>query len=341
MVSRKIKILIVVTGIVSLFFLLRALTNREQMSRGFPIPEIGAHVGTVNIPGEDLATFYLERLREGDTLLAIVFAEGFQPQSLFPERLLRVEGQELYRPLFVKLGERGLRLSGVRQSPGKLQGKVKTETGESGDWSLRRLDSGVLKRGEIDLAELAEILKAKDAERRTSVSVESVRALKNEIEERIRGLERALSDQAALRTKASQRRDSLKKALQEKKEFRTQVAKSIDTLAGELELISRISKRGQAVSLERRILQREHRWYEVHWQSDEEIGQTELPDAGIDLAKFNQAVRQAQETRALLRERDDELRKIRELESAPEVQENAPTPESPVPQEGLWNRLFG
>jgi hypothetical protein len=336
-VSRQTpKIIIALVFLCGVIAVVLMLTSREKLSRGFPIPEVGAYAGVVNMPNP--ATLYLERLRQGDTLLLIVFTEGFQPQSLFPERLLRVEGEELYRPLVIRVGEGSLRLSGIREKSGRLYGRLKTNKGESGEWWLTRVDPAMLSRGGTDLNELSELLKVRDLERISQRNVQSVRNRKVEVEERIVNLERALSDQAALKARASRRRDTLERELKEKTATISRLAKSVDELAGELELLARISRRGQAVSLERRILQREHRWYEVNW-SDEEFGQAELPDAGIDLVKFNQAVRQAQETRTLLRERDDELRRLRELESAPgTAPENMPPA---TEQEGLWNRLFG
>jgi len=363
----KLAILTALTVIAAIFFTFKMIIGRERETRGFPIPPVGAYVGEIKLKsqaGDNSSTFYLERLREGDTLLVIFFFEGFQPQTLFPERLLRAEGEELYRPIIVKSQDAVLRLSGVKESDG-LRGIVKTGNGVVGEWNLRMLSAGELKKQDFSSEDLQAWLKARERARVVRLGLESARERKLELAERILVLERSLADESALRTRAMTRKKELEELLVERKKSREELSKSVESLASELDLLSRITKRGQTVMLERRILQRENRWYEVNWQSDEEIGQEEIPaaEAGIDIAKFEQAVRQARETKALLREREEELRRIRTLqdgavteseeeaeeseesvepgEEAPAEEPSPPNQEKPQNQENMWNRLFG
>ena len=326
-------------------FVIRDFLGSERRSRGFPIPSVGAYVGTISISSDGPpSTLYLERLREGDTLLVILFSEGFQPQTLFPERLVRVEGGELYRPLVVRTERTALRLTGVSEKEG-FQGIVRGEKGESGEWSLRKLDPGELKKIESNSQELAAWIRARERARLARAHLRDTVEQRSHSEARLKLLEDSLKDERDLRARALARKAQLEATLNEKKIERERLTKKVENLAGELDLLSRITKRGQAVSLTRRILQRENRWYEVNWQTDEEIGQEEIPaeEAGIDIAKFEQAVKRARETKALIRERDEELKRIRELETMEHEPSEEPEPVAPPEEkrENLWDRLFG
>jgi hypothetical protein len=88
----------------------------------------------------------------------------------------------------------------------------------------------------------------------------------------------------------------------------------------------------------------------VHWQGEEETQDISEEESGIDLAKLENAVRKARETKSFIREREEEIQKIRELTDAlnnPESPSTEPsdTPsneEKPLEEKNkLWDRLFG
>lgn len=344
--------------ILAIFFF-KHLSGQEELARGFPILSPGAYVGEIHSTGREhkTETIYCERLREGDTLLLILFREEFQPQTLFPERLAR---KNIYKPLVIQDQKGVFRLSGVEEE-GNYHGIVKVDSEVVGTWMLRKMDAKELGKNTVaeNSAELSGWMQAKERARIAKEKLDEITEKVSDSEKRIKTMEESLSDEAGLRRQAEGRKAELEKLLQKLRADRDVSGKNVESLASELDLLLRITKRGQTVSLERRIVQRENRWYEVNWQSEEELGMEELPteEAGIDLGKLEEAVRRARETKSLLREREDELKKIRSLEHreipgaksgtpSPDVQPSSPTrtqepPKEERPPGNLWDRLFG
>ncbi len=329
------------------------------MLRGFPVLGPGAYVGTIDFtqPRKLRETLYLERLREGDTFLVILFREGFQPQTVFPERSSR---RDQYHPIALRTSSGSLRLSGVEEESG-IRGLVRAESNVVGSWTLRKMTAEEVATEALG-EHASEVTAWMQAKERARISEQKLRELeenRKRIEERLEALEKSVADESLLRSRSEERRRELDAELTKIRNERDTAGKAVELLASELELLARITRRGQTVSLERRILQRENRWYDVNWQTEEELGLEDLPEAesGLDLEKLEQAVRRARETKSLLREREEELRKIRELENgggrpaepaqtpaqAEQGEEEEVTQPAPAPtagKEDLWDRLF-
>ena len=149
-------------------------------------------------------------------------------------------------------------------------------------------------------------------------------------------------------SRSVQRRKELETEFAQLKGEREKSTSEMEALVNSLDLLTRITKRGQAVSLERKILQRENRWYTVHWQGEDAADDLDEEESGIDMAKLDNAVRKARETKSFLREKEDELQKIHELTEelnnpqSPMIDNPVTPPEKPAEEKNkLWDRLFG
>ncbi len=122
-------------------------------------------------------------------------------------------------------------------------------------------------------------------------------------------------------------------------------------LVRQLEQLTRITRRGQTVDLERRISKKEEKWYLVNWQVGEDSSVLEENMArrmNIDLAKLNENAKRAREIQSLKGKLLQEQDRVLKLEKLYEnkVHEGSPgsTPlqkEPGKPWWKSWEGLFG
>ena len=342
----------------ALFYFIRARLLNSELAKGFPLLLPGAYVGTIEFTtgkNKQSSSLYVERLRDGNTLLFVAFLNDFQPQTIFPQKLspIVVGQQERVRPVSLVWKEARLVLSG-REQAGSFKGIVKLDGDSSGEWFIRRMTPEETISTSLGGEEEKILIWLKAKERLRKYSLEET-ALSKELSlttEKVQILDEALGDKQSLQSRSVQRRKQLEENFVTLKSEREKSAAELESLVNSLDLLTRITKRGQAVSLERKILQRETRWYNVHWQKEEDTQELSEEESGIDMAKLENAVRKARETKSFIREKEDELQKIKELTEElnnPQSPIPAPTPESPdkptdKPDEEknqLWDRLFG
>ncbi len=352
---------VVVAALIALY---RWQERSRQLSLGFPVLLPGAYVGTLEMAlgdGKVNSTLYVERLREGTTLLFVAFVKDFQPQTIFPQRLTSTFSQTLerYRPVVIQWPGAILTLSGVEEKSG-YQGMIRVGSDKVGNWTLRRMlpsEVSTVSLGENE-EQILLWLRARERLRKAGVERDTIQTELNSTEERVKTLERALGDKNALQARSANRQKELETELTHLRENQEKSGRELESLSNSLDLLARITKRGQTVTLERRILQREARWYNVNWQGEEENQELSEEDTGIDQAKLELAVRRARETKSFLREREEEKKRIqqltRELENPSalpeEEEENTQgVPKEEVPAERtpgeekrqLWDQLFG
>lgn len=340
--------------IVGLFFLVRNHQLNGELSKGFPVLQPGAYVGTLTFSsnGEKQdSSLYIERLRDGNTLLFVLFLKDFQPQTVFSQKLPQTTAklQDRYRPITLTWKNQRLVLSGQEEN-GSFKGIVKVAGESSGSWTIRQMTPEETVSTSLGGQEETILiwLKAKERLRKNTLERSLLSQNLAEITQKVKTLDEALGDKQLLQSRSIQRRKELEADFLKLKEERQQSATELESLVNSLELLTRITKRGQAVSLERKILQRENRWYTVHWQGEEDTEELSEEESGIDIVKLENAVRKARETKSFLREKEDELQKIRELT---EELNNPQTPAVDVPEtpqaepteekNKLWDRLFG
>ena len=345
---------VVLLAFIGIYLLIINQQTKSELAKGFPILLPGAYAGSLEYDsaGEKKSgSLYVERLREGNTLLFVLFIEGFQPQTVFPQKLINEGQTERLRPISLNWKDEKLVLSG-KEDGGFYRGLVRSAGKNSGEWTIRRMTPDEV--NSVSLGEEEEKillwLRSKERLRKNSLDKNLLEQEQFSISQRVSILEEALGDKLLLQSRSEDRRKELEKQLTSLREERDRSASELDSLVNTLDLQTRITKRGQAVSLERKILQREIRWYNVHWQGEEETQDISEEESGIDLAKLENAVRKARETKSFIREREEEIQKIRELTDAlnnPESPSTEPsdTPsneEKPLEEKNkLWDRLFG
>jgi len=339
---------------VGLFFLVRNYQLTKELSKGFPILLPGAYVGEMEFDSKGLqqsSSLYVERLRDGNTLLFIIFLQDFQPQTIFSQKLPQTTlGQpERYRPVSLNWKEQKLVFAG-KEEGGFLRGIIKVDGDTAGSWTIRRMtpEETVSTSLGRDEEKILIWLKAKERLRKNTVEKTFLSQELESTAEKVRVLDEALHDKQRLQSRSVQRRKELEEEFAALREERQKSATELQSQVNSLDLLTRITKRGQAVSLERKILQRENRWYAVHWQGEDDAEQLSEEESGIDMVKLENAVRKARETKSFLREKEDELRKINELTDelnnpqSPDIEEpEAPREEPKEEKNKLWNRLFG
>lgn len=356
--SKKLKLislscLVIVLAIGSLS-LLRSYQQNRALSKGFPVLLPGAFVGTIDLSSQgekQQSSLYVERLKDGNTLLFVIFLKDFQPQTIFAQKLSESNAgeQERYRPVTLFWNDQKLVLSGVEEN-GSFKGNVKVAGQSSGSWSIRRMTPEETMSTSLGNEEEKILiwLKAKEQLRKNTLEKNLLSQNLAETTQKVRALEEALGDKQLLQSRSIQRRKDLEADFIKLKDERLKRAEELESLENSLDLLTRITKRGQAVSLERKILQRENRWYNVHWQGEEDTEELSEEESGIDMIKLENAMRKARETKSFVREKEDELQKIQELTDelnnpqAPIV-DGPKTPQAePTQDKGkLWDRLFG
>jgi hypothetical protein len=345
--------------VVGLFLMIRSRQLNTELSRGFPLLLPGAYVGTVEFTAgnqQQTSSLYVERLRDGNTLLFVIFLKDFQPQTIFSQKISPTpSGQsERFRPVTLIWKEQKLVLSGKEES-GFFKGIVKIDGDNSGNWNIRRMTPEETVSASLagEEEKILLWLKAKERLRKNIIEKSILSQELVETTKKVETLDEALGDKQLLQLRSEQRRKELEAEFAQLKSEREKSTSEMESLVNSLDLLTRITKRGQAVSLERKILQRENRWYTVHWQGDEDSDVLTEEESGIDMAKLDSAVRKARETKSFLREKEDEIQKIRELsdelnnpQSPIETPEGLDSPEAspekPAEEKDkLWDRLFG
>lgn len=307
----------------------------------FPVLKPGIYVGQisgVSPATEQGATFYLEKLAEGDSLLGVVFVEGVRPQSLTPRPLEKkldtvpvlkalspvlspVFSVEGYAPLALNISGQEFTLAGRGESEG-ASGKVFRGAAGVGAWRLRQVDGESLKEGRLAGSELPfsleEWLQRKGEFRRAR---RQLRDQQNELaqkKERIAKLERFLEQESLLRERAQERRAGLAEELKRVVDARKETVKEVTTLVNELSLLGRITNRGRAITLARRVQKRENDWYNANWQADEDTAELEpvfQAHPEIDPGRLEAESKRALETQGFIREIGAEKERIRMLEA--------------------------
>ena len=355
---------IAVIGLGALAF----LYSRVFEPRTFPLLPPGAYLGSVSgfgVERDDRSAFYLERLPDSNVFIAVVFADAFRPQALQGELAPDHQG---YLPLTITKDQTPLLFSGAG-SGSSFQGKIHVSDETIGRWSLAPIQTeqlmGKLNASPKDLSAWLEV-KSEFRSLRRAARLYQERA--RDAQAKKEKLARFVEDEGLLRERAAKRRDSLASELGAAVEERKQTTAMLQELVGQLELVGRISKTGQAILLARRVANRENQWYQANWQNEEGSDFLEEnlgPESAVDFQKLESAVRSAEEIQGLLRERESEKKKIQELEAAlssgveviappNEDSSGAPVPEgapntsganSQAPsrngnRQSLWDKLF-
>ncbi|HQH25831.1 MAG TPA: hypothetical protein PLP17_00425, partial [Oligoflexia bacterium] len=304
--SRTVTLLVFAFAVCATIFLLA----RPEVT--FPDLPAGAYTGWIsNIPGEnERATVYAERIRSADALLFIVFRENNKPQvvPVKPKQRKKYLGlfgtQRALEPLTVRSGEHTLTLTGSSGAFG-FSGKTQASSGSSGSWSLSPVAVNDLRRSSPVSAEdfdLREWLRLKARAHYLGREYESLERTCLEYTVQRDRLAKFLENQDQLRERARERREQVNQELQALSAQEQAKNDELKQLARELGQLARITRRGQAIELARRVAKREAKWYAVNWQQGADLSALEESLAqkmNVDLLKLQSNVKRAQEIEAL------------------------------------------
>ena len=319
----------------------------------FPDLEAGAYQGEMSGLGKEpdkAVTLYVERLPNSPVVVLVAFVEGFRPQAIALEKISGSPQQ--FQPLHFQFENREMILSGT-VSPKGANGVVASGKEKLGYWQVQPITGDHIHETDdidhdfrrwLDLEGRHRIAKRDMRQREASLAAEKDRRDK---------LLEFVNDERLLKERAAKRRDELSAELNRAVEERKASSKIIGELLGELDLLGRISRSGQAVNLARRVAHRENQWYQANWGEDEGAVAAVDPVTGypIDTAKLEAAWKRATEVQGLLRDLTTERAKNRELQLLLQQggvrEEEAPAPAEEVGEgttdrqkRSLWERIF-
>ena len=245
-------------------------------------------------------------------------------------------------------------LTGVKTFDG-FRGEVSGSDGSRGTWFVQpaRADvlnqnASVLKERMPDLQEWlvvrTQFVEAQQTRDTLTEQLSSLRSKHNK-------LKSFVDDKDNLKKRAREKQEALQKQLNELKEKRDSSINEVKRLVSELDLLRRITKRGKAVDLARRLTAREEKWYRANWKAAEDASGLEealSSSSTINLAQLDAQYKTARKRRSLLLEAEAEQRRIAELhdrlrrsdDTSAETSER-PGPHAQGERKSIWNRLWG
>ncbi len=314
-------------GIISLAVIGFGLILYLRLHRleSFPLIPVGAYLGKISGTNSDSSTaytFYLERFRKDDSLLLIIFHEGWKPLFLNPEKTTAPplwksisSSSEVFKPLALQLdsanfllvgGGRGQNYSGEVQSEGKIRGH----------WSLHSVSASELRQpsplasNAINFTQWLEQLAQYSKLKRELDELSAIISEKRSLEQQLIALS---EDPALLQKNTPAYKEQLTAQLKEVSRQNEAKNKEVQQLTGELDQLSRITRRGQAIELARRVAKREAKWYQANWQTGADLSSFEQSLAtkmNVDLLKLRANVKKAAEIEALKIEIAEEKSKL-------------------------------
>lgn len=284
--------------------LLLAIVFRS--SRSFPAVPPGSYTGTISGLRDSHgapATFYIERLVTSQSMLAVVFLDDWKPQVI---RLTPLSRKDAFEPISLRM--HGVEYTLFGQGAGALfAGEFISSEGSHGSWEVRPINPRSLHRkivlsdGSLDLIHW---LSVKSRLLKTRELLETEEKKLAQSSSKIEKLEKFIADEKSLRERAKERQGALAQQVSELKAKRNREIQELKGLVSELDLLTRIRKRGQVVHLARNLAKRENKWYFVNWGTKEDGTGFEVEfaqEAGIDLQKLNESYKRAKEISDLKR----------------------------------------
>ncbi len=349
---------------VVLLFLLFGSTTRS-----FPNLPTGIYLGEVSgLADSGPITLYVQRNEGTKRLLFLAFQDRWRPQAV--DLVSQQKGDSDASGPFDPIRFRTQQGSFVFYGSGageNYSGYFDSEDNRRGIWSLKK----VSKSTTLPSSDTTSAPEREKRDRALSSWLEvqaQYRTLQDQLtrhkndrvvkNERYAMLTKFLDQEGALKDRAEKKRVELQKEVDQAKADSEKTNTAVTSLLSEVGLLKRITKKGQAVELARKVTNRENKWYLVNWRSDEDrSGVEEFVGEGIqiDLKKVDAAFSRANELKALEREVAEERRKIQELEAGGQkefgveepVEQQPPEPLKRKPrdkkqqEETLWDKLFG
>ena len=308
----------------------------------FPVLEPGTYVGKVSGEVfEDGApkTFYLKKYPDMLTAFVTVFDSSWQAKEIRFQALLHEASSGAsavleFEPLVLRQDGKTLSFSGLENN-GQYLGQAKSNSGLLSNWSLQLVS---LEEQDELPKEFRLWLRDRVKHQKFQQSLSRMSHELREKENEYYRLKKTLDNKDALVEKAEKQKEDLRLERDRLKQEREKFRGEVRDLVRELDLIKRISKKGKAIELSRRVAAREAKWYEANWGTKEDEVDLEILQGveGIDLSDLERRFKEAQEKQILQAEisrLEEELSQINSDAAEPEDRN--------ARKEDFWNKLWG
>lgn len=350
---------------------LKVLATRQELS--FPYIPTGTYVGYITGLANfnrDSASLLVESFGDGEELHVNVLLEGVSVQKVTlkernvsrdflplidrsdvdkAERKLGATHQ--YNPISLSLGDVSYLLFGERHRSDWSGGHIASDGG-GGHWFLERTAEEPRSIPDEAKDAFGEWLYYRTFSLLAEEQVSSLARQVNLLQSRYKELQVWSASPGDLQKAVERKNGEVGSALGELVSGNTKLSTEVQAYVKELELLMRLTKRGNVVMLARRIYNREKSWQLAGWDRETMVdGGDEGGGAGedgeVNLAELNDAYLRANENAKLFKELDRERRALerlrRELLESRGSRVVIPKPE-PIPQpeeeRSLWDRIF-
>ncbi|MFN8389989.1 MAG: hypothetical protein U0136_06840 [Bdellovibrionota bacterium] len=292
--------------------------------KSFPMLREGTYVGTIiGLDGSPPTGtgVYAERIAGTNSLLVVLFASGWTPQAV--ELKPQSKGGD-FRPLAVTYHGQSYTLSGSG-SGDQFAGELAGAGGTRGTWSLQSIASASLKAPKTTMsdADLKSWLQAKVTYNTAKDELVSLKSTHEQEASKFEKLTRFVQDENVLKDRSRSRIDELESEINRVAAERKKSTQDLKNALNDLSLLTKTTKRGQVVDLNRRIQRRENKWFGINWSSeaadsDSAAGlEADLAEKEqVDLRKLNSEVKRAEEIRKLQTTIAQEQSRIEQLRAA-------------------------
>ena len=313
---------------------------QSSSNQYFPALPSGGYTGQLKgvfDPSTPEATVYLESIGKRNTLMLVVFKDGWKPRFLKLSSLPIKDGQlPRNQPLVLTIEDKTFALSGSPNETG-YSGEIKSEGKTVGSWWLKPTSNTELRQDQIQLADsfqFSKWLRSKAHYRQGIETLEKLSKAAEREKERKQAVVRLGQNDPQLISAGSSFRDELKLEVENLKNTFGEQQKQVQELKEELEQLQRITRVGRTVDLSKRLAKRENRWYLVNWQQDEEIAGMEeslASSMNLDIEKLNQSYERLQEIRRLRARIIQERAQVAELNR---IYQEKLNPQKGAPEKG-------
>lgn len=322
--------------------------------QSFPDVPLGSYHGVITGLTNDRSRAYalfVERLSNPERVVIAVFEDGWTPEMVLlteqPDKM-KLSADHAYLPATISHGTNHYTLSGKASAEG-FSGTYSGTDGSSGKWAIKPTSSALGKTTVSSSAapDLTHWLTIKRQYLILNNRIDSLKQARRTFVDNRVHFEDLLKEQGTLKKRASEKRSELEKQLQDVMTLREDLGSQIDSLMSQLSLLGRISNRGKAVDLARKVAKREQKWYVANWGEQEapELENAMARELNVDSGALSTQISHAEEVHRLQLEIEGEQKRIEELKIQREQPDSGSDNQNSAPgkkdKRGIWKLLFG
>ncbi|MBL7661577.1 hypothetical protein JNK13_02380 [bacterium] len=332
------------------FFCFALYLSRTEKS--FPDLPARPFVGALSGFGSTPVTLYVEAIQDSDLYLVVLFTDNFTPQ-LISRNKPSSAAQSKLRGLPLVISHQGMNyiLTGTRTEQG-YAGEWQASAGKRGRWEIRPQNPVTISNersnsvGDPKFTELLSLLSQLETLRLT-LNAQQQR-YQNLVDQAAR-LRNFLERESLLKTRAEEKQKEMSAQYLSASKLQEQLQAQVKLLLTELDLQSKINRRGQGVRLARRIAASENRFYLANWSVEDDSEELLRSISFSATREFEKNFLEASAKKQILEQIEFEERKIQELQLAtnpatpaditPEVETQSAKPAEKKNQ-SFWRTLW-